>query len=138
MTLARDLMTPDPAYVTETQSIAHAARILRDLDIGSLPVCSDEELLRGVLTEHQIVTTCVADGADPNAMRVGELTCGPPATIGVDRDIREALRMMQQRRIRRLHVTDGGRLVGLISLADVTRCLADDDPEEDVEASSAA
>ncbi|WP_438853932.1 CBS domain-containing protein [Agromyces sp. M3QZ16-3] len=132
MTLARDLMTPDPAYVTETQSVAHAARILRDLDIGSLPVCGDEELLRGVLTEHEIVTTCVAEGADPNEIRVGELACGTPATIGVDRDIREAIGMMHQRRIRTLHVVDGRRLVGVITLADVTRRMADDDSGEDV------
>ncbi|MGR2752842.1 CBS domain-containing protein [Agromyces arachidis] len=133
MTRARDLMTPEPACVKEQQTLAEAARIMRDLDIGSMPICGDDDRLTGMLTDRDIVVKCVALGGAPNAVTAGELADGTPITIGADDDVREALRLMQQHRIRRLPVIDRGLLVGVIAQADVALALDADETAETVE-----
>ena len=119
MTVARDLMTPDPTCVREDQTLAEAARMLRDLDVGSLPICGNDDRLKGMLTDRDIVVKCIAAGGDPKTATAGSLAEGKPVTIGADDDVREALEMMQQYQVRRLPVIDGHDLVGIISQADV-------------------
>ena len=133
MTVARDLMTPDPTCVKEGQTLAEAARMLRDLDIGSMPICGDDNRLKGMLTDRDIVVKCIAAGGDPNTVTAGELAEGKPVTIGADDDIRDALRMMQEHQVRRLPVIDGHDLVGIIAQADVARELSPDQTAETVE-----
>ncbi|WP_430647405.1 CBS domain-containing protein [Agromyces sp. GXS1127] len=133
MPVARDLMTPDPTCVKEDQTLVEAARMLRDLDVGAMPICGNDDRLKGMLTDRDIVVKCIADGGDPKAVTAGELAEGKPVTIGADDDIREALRMMQEHQIRRLPVIDGHDLVGIIAQADVARALSDGATAETVE-----
>lgn len=128
MTTARDVMTREPTCVGENQTLAEAARLLRDLDVGALPICGDDNRLKGMLTDRDIVVSCVADDADPRQVTAGTLAKGEPLTIGADDDIEMALRIMSERQVRRLPVIDGHELVGMISQADVARKL----PEEKV------
>ncbi|WP_448006114.1 CBS domain-containing protein [Agromyces bauzanensis] len=124
MTVARDLMTPDPECVKEDETLANAARKLRDLDVGALPICGHDDRLKGMLTDRDIVVKCIADGGDPNTVTAGSLAEGKPVTIGADDDIREALQVMQNYQVRRLPVIDGHDLVGIISQADIARSLS--------------
>lgn len=121
---ARDLMTPEPTCVKEGQALAEAARIMRDLDVGALPICGDDDRLKGMLTDRDIVVKCISEGGDPKTVTAGELAEGKPVTIGADDDLREALRLMQEHQIRRLPVIDGHRLVGIIAQADVALALS--------------
>ena len=132
MTVARDLMTPDPTCVREDQTLAEAARMLRDLDVGSLPICGNDDRLKGMLTDRDIVVKCIAAGGDPKTATAGSLAEGKPVTIGADDDIREALEMMQQYQVRRLPVIDGHDLVGIISQADVALALSATETAETV------
>ena len=124
MTLARDLMTPDPTCVKEHQTLVDAARMMRDLDVGALPICGDDDRLKGMLTDRDIVVKCVADGGDPGSVTAGSLAEGKPLTIGADDDVREALEVMQEYQVRRLPVIDGHDLVGIIAQADIARELS--------------
>ena len=124
MTVARDLMTPDPKCVKEDQTLADAARMMRDLDVGALPICGNDDRLKGMVTDRDIVVKCIADGGDPNTMTAGSLGEGRPITIGADDDIRDALVVMQEYQVRRLPVIDGHDLVGIISQADIARELS--------------
>ncbi|MBM7505882.1 CBS domain-containing protein [Agromyces aurantiacus] len=124
MTVARDLMTPDPTCVKEYQTLVDAARMMRDLDVGALPICGNDDRLKGMLTDRDIVVKCLAEGGDPSTATAGSLAEGKPVTIGADDDIREALEVMQQYQVRRLPVIDGHDLVGIISQADVARELS--------------
>ena len=133
MTVARDLMTPDPTCVKEGQTLVEAARMLRDLNVGSMPICGNDNRLKGMLTDRDIVVKCIAQGGDPNTVTAGELAEGKPVTIGADDDIREALRMMQEHQVRRLPVIDGHDLVGIIAQADVARELSPGQTAETVE-----
>ena len=124
MTVARDLMTPDPKCVKENQTLVDAARLMRDLDVGALPICGNDDRLKGMLTDRDIVVKCIADGGDPSGVTAGSLGDGRPVTIGVDDDIRDALVVMQDHQVRRLPVIDGHDLVGIISQADIARELS--------------
>ena len=124
MTVARDLMTPDPKCVKEDQTLADAARLMRDLDVGALPICGNDDRLKGMVTDRDIVVKCIAEGGDPNTVTAGSLGEGKPITIGADDDIRDALVVMQEYQVRRLPVIDGHDLVGIISQADIARELS--------------
>jgi CBS domain-containing protein len=124
MTVARDLMTPDPKCVKEDETLVDAARLMRDLDVGALPICGKDDRLKGMLTDRDIVVKCIAEGGDPKSVTAGSLGQGKPVTIGADDDISEALETMQKYQVRRLPVIDGHDLVGIISQADVARALS--------------
>ena len=124
MTVARDLMTPDPTCVKEDQTLADAARMMRDLDVGALPICGNDDRLKGMLTDRDIVVKCIAEGGDPTTATAGSLAEGAPLTIGADVDIREALEVMQDQQVRRLPVIEAHRLVGIVSQADIARELS--------------
>ena len=124
MTVARDIMTPDPTCVKEDQTLVEAARMMRDLDVGALPICGRDDRLKGMLTDRDIVVKCIADGGDPQTAMAGTLAEGKPITIGADDDVRDALVEMQRHQVRRLPVIDGHDLVGIISQADIARELS--------------
>ena len=124
MTVARELMTPDPTCVKEDETLVDAARKMRDLDVGALPICGSDDRLKGMLTDRDIVVKCLAQGGDPNTATAGDLAEGKPVTVGADDDIRVALEMMQKHQVRRLPVIDDHKLVGIISQADVARELS--------------
>ena len=133
MTTARDIMTADPKCVRESQTLVEAAALMRDLDVGALPICGDDDRLKGMLTDRDIVVKCIADGGDPSSVRVSELAEGKPVTIGADDDIREALETMQEHQVRRLPVIDGHDLVGIISQADIALALSAEETGKTVE-----
>jgi CBS domain-containing protein len=132
MTVARDLMTPDPTCVGEKETLVDAARKLRDLDVGALPICGEDGRLKGMLTDRDIVVKCLAEGGDPSTAVAGDLAEGKPVTIGADDDVQEALQTMQREQVRRLPVIDGHDLVGIISQADIARALSSSDTGETV------
>jgi CBS domain-containing protein len=121
MTSARDIMTSDVECVGENDTLTDAARKMRDLNVGALPICGEDDRLKGMLTDRDIVVECIARGGDPNTVRAGELGDGKPVTIGADDSIEEALQTMKEYKVRRLPVIDGHRLVGMVSQADVAR-----------------
>jgi CBS domain-containing protein len=128
MPKAREIMTNDVRCVQEDQSLTDAARMLRDLDVGALPICGNDNRLKGMVTDRDIVVKCLADGGDPGSTRAGDLSTGDPVTVGADDDIETALKTMSDHKVRRLPVIDGHDLVGIISQADIARNL----PEERV------
>ncbi|MBA2698732.1 MAG: CBS domain-containing protein [Nocardioidaceae bacterium] len=126
MPTVRDLMSPEAECVGEGENLVTAARKMRDLDVGSLPICGDDNRLKGVLTDRDIVIKVVAEGNDPGSLTAGELAQGKPVTIGADDSAEEALRTMSEHQVRRLPVIDGHDLVGMLSQADVARHLPDE------------
>jgi CBS domain-containing protein len=121
MTTARDIMTQGAECARSEETLADAARKMRDLDVGALPICGDDDRLKGVVTDRDILVRCVAEGADPTSTPVSELAEGKPVTIGADDPIDQALQTMIEHGVRRLPVIDGDRLVGMVSQADVAR-----------------
>ena len=135
---ARDIMSQDADCVQASQSILDAAKELADRDVGAMPICGDDDRLKGMLTDRDIVVKVLAQGKDPSSTKVSELAEGKPVTIGADDSIDEALRAMIDHKVRRLPVIDDRKLVGIISQADIATNLDEEKVGDLVEAISAA
>ncbi|MGW1345028.1 CBS domain-containing protein [Kribbella sp. NPDC002412] len=127
MTTARELMTAGAECVGEKETLVDAARKMRDLDVGALPICGEDNRLKGMLTDRDIVVKCIADGGDPASVTAGQFGQGKPVTIGADDSAEEALKTMSEHQVRRLPVIDGHDLVGMLAMADVARSLGKTD-----------
>jgi CBS domain-containing protein len=125
MPTAREIMTPDVTCVGEEESLLDAAKKMADLDVGALPICGEDNRLKGMLTDRDIVVKALAQGKDPRNVTAGEFAQGKPVTIGADDDAQEILRTLAQHQVRRLPVIDGHQLIGIVALADVARALPD-------------
>ena len=135
---ARDIMSDDCTCIGENDTVLDAAKRLAELEVGSMPICGDDDRLKGMLSDRDIVVKVLAQGKDPGSTRAGELGQGKPVTIGADDSVEEALRTMIDHKVRRLPVIDGRELVGIISQADIATHLDEDKVGDLVEAISAA
>jgi CBS domain-containing protein len=137
---ARDIMSEDCTCIGEHDSVLDAAKKLAELDVGSVPICGEDDRLKGMLTDRDIVVKVVARGKDPSSVTAGELGQGDgkTVTIGADDSIDEALRTMAEHKVRRLPVIDERRMVGIISQADIATHLDEEKVGDLVEAISAA
>jgi CBS domain-containing protein len=134
MTTARDITHVGAECVYEHETLTQAARRMRDLDVGALPICGDDHRLTGIITDRDIVIRCVAAGRDPETVTAGDPALARPYTADADADVSQVLQVMEEHRIRRLPVTDSHRLVGMISEADVAQHLPDESVAEFIEA----
>ncbi|MTD53373.1 CBS domain-containing protein [Amycolatopsis pithecellobii] len=125
MTKARDIMTKNPQCVRTSEAVLDAARRMADLSVGALPICGEDNRLKGMLTDRDIVVEVLAAGKDPRAIQAGDLAQGEAVTIGADDEAEEILRTMREHKVRRLPVIDGHELVGIVAQADVARSLTD-------------
>ncbi|NIH79150.1 CBS domain-containing protein [Amycolatopsis viridis] len=125
MTKAREIMTSDPECVRTSDTVLDAAKRMAELQVGAMPICGEDNRLKGMLTDRDIVVKVLAEGKDPRALSVGELAQGEAVTIGADDDAEEILRTMSSHKVRRLPVIDGHDLVGIVAQADVARALTD-------------
>jgi CBS domain-containing protein len=138
MTTAREIMTSGVECASVNDSLIDAAKKMRDLDVGALPICGEDNRLAGMITDRDIVVRALAEGRDPSSTKVGDLADGKPVTIGADDSVEEALATMRKHGVRRLPVIDGHELVGVVSQADVARHLPEDKVGDLVEALSSA
>ncbi|AKE89987.1 MULTISPECIES: CBS domain-containing protein [Rhodococcus] len=134
MTTARDIMHRDAVCIGEHDTLETAAQRMRELDIGALPICGDDDRLHGIITDRDIVLECVAAGGDPSSMTAGELAQGKPYVVDADADVDRVLTMMEEHRIRRLPVVEEHRLIGMISEADLATHLPESEVGRFVEA----
>ncbi|MBQ0867127.1 CBS domain-containing protein [Streptomyces smyrnaeus] len=137
MTTAADIMHPGARWVPATETLDRAAQLMRELDVGALPVSDPNdpnERMCGIITDRDIVVGCVAAGRDPSRVTAGDLCEGTPRWVSADADLNEVLREMETHQIRRLPVIDENkRLVGVISETDLAHHLSDDQLAEFVE-----
>ena len=137
---ARDIMSDDCTCIGENDSVLDAAKQLAELNVGSMPICGEDDRLKGMLTDRDIVVKVLAEGKDPESVKAGELGQGDgkTVTIGADDPIDDALRTMIDHKVRRLPVIDDRQLVGIISQADIATHIDEEKVGDLVEAISAA
>ena len=129
----KDAMTSNPKTVTSDQTVADAARIMKQEDAGVVPIVDGDRLV-GVVTDRDITITVVAEGKDPQSTRVTEIASRDLVTVDPQQDLDEALRLMAQHQVRRLPVVEeDGRLVGILAQADVAQHTSDERTGEVVE-----
>jgi CBS domain-containing protein len=130
--VARDVMTPNAECIGENETLLDAAKKMADRGYGAMPICGEDNRLKGMLTDRDIVVKALAQGKDPGSTRAGELGEGKPITIGADDPLEETLQTMARYKVRRLPVIDGHDLVGIVAVADVARELNDDRAKGDL------
>ncbi|MFF5970353.1 CBS domain-containing protein [Streptomyces sp. NPDC012769] len=114
----RDVMTGHPVTVGTLTSVAEAARVMRDADIGDVLVV-DGDTLRGIVTDRDLVVRAMAEGRDPADTTVQSVCSERPVTVAPDEGIDRAVGLMREHALRRLPVTEEGRLVGIVTLGDL-------------------
>ena len=130
---ARDVMSQGAECIGENESLTQAAKKMSELGVGALPICGEDDRLKGMLTDRDIVIKGLAQGKDPDSTKAGEFAQGKPVTIGADDSVSEALQVMKEHKIRRLPVIDGHDLVGIISQADIALSMSSKATGETVE-----
>ncbi len=117
----QDVMTSNPASIEADSPVVEAARIMKEQDVGIVPVVEGGRLV-GTLTDRDIATRVVAEGKDPQSVSVREIASTDLFTVNPQQDLDEALRLMASHQVRRLPVVEeDGRLVGIVAQADVAR-----------------
>jgi CBS domain-containing protein len=117
----KDVMTSDPCTIDADKSVAYAAKMMRDEDVGLAPIVESDKLV-GMLTDRDIAVRVVAEGKDPERVTVREVASKQVVTVDPQQDLEEALRIMAKHQVRRLPVLEeDGRLVGVVAQADVAR-----------------
>ena len=117
----REVMTPDPTAIEPSTPLVEAARLMRDQDVGPLPIIEGERVI-GMLTDRDIVVRAIAEGKDPHTVTAGEVASKQLITIDPEQPLDEAARLMAQHQVRRLPVCEeDGRLVGIVAQADIAR-----------------
>lgn len=119
MTAAREIMNKHVESVSENETVDVAAKRMRDGDVGALLVTGKDGALRGMVTDRDIVTGCIASGHDPAKCTVATLAQDRPVVVEVSAGLDEVLATMGDNRIRRVPVTDKGALVGVIGISDL-------------------
>src|SRR6266550_2604432 len=117
----RDVMTSNPCTIDANESVAYAAKMMRDEDVGLAPIVEGDKLI-GMLTDRDVAVRVAAQGKNPEQVRVRDVASKQVVTIGPQQDLDEALRIMAEHQVRRLPIVEGdGRLVGVVAQADIAR-----------------
>src|SRR6059058_5485694 len=117
----RDVMTSNPCTIDAEKSVAYAAKMMREEDVGLAPIVEGDKLV-GMLTDRDIATRVAAEGRNPDQVKVRDVASKQLVTIDPRQDLSEALRKMSKHKVRRLPVVEeDGRLVGVVAQADIAR-----------------
>jgi CBS domain-containing protein len=129
----REVMTQNPSTIEASQTIIEAAKLMRDEDVGIVPIVDGQKLI-GTITDRDIAIRVIAEGKDPQTTNVNEIASSNLVTVDPEQDLDEALRLMASHQVRRLPVVEeDGRLVGIVAQADVARYASDQQTGEVVE-----
>jgi CBS domain-containing protein len=116
----RDVMTPAPILLSERQTAADAARMMKECDVGDVLVCGDDGRLFGIVTDRDLVVRCLADERDGNTT-LREICSTDVSTLAPDASIDDAVSLMRSCAVRRIPVVENGDLVGIVSLGDLAQ-----------------
>jgi CBS domain-containing protein len=129
----RELMTKNPRSLESGSNVMDAARLMRDEDVGVIPIVEGEKLI-GTVTDRDIAIRVVAEGKSPESTTVSEIASRELVTIDPQQDLDEALRLMARHQVRRLPVVEeDGKLVGIVAQADIARRASDEQTGDLVE-----
>jgi CBS domain-containing protein len=116
----REAMHQGCECIGENQTLLDAARRMEELDVGVMPICGEDDRLKGMLTDRDIVVKALAHGKDPGATRAGELAQRRLVWAMADAAVDDALSLMREHKVKRLPVLDQDRrLCGIITEADI-------------------
>lgn len=114
----RDIMSPAPVCMAPGESVAAAARAMKEHDTGTVLVLSDG-WFSGLVTERDIMVRVLAENRDPLTTLVGDICSGELAVLGPDDEVEQAIRLVRERAVRRIPVLADGTSVGMVYIGDL-------------------
>jgi CBS domain-containing protein len=117
-----DVMTRHVEFIEPDATVQEAASLMGELDVSALPLGSPEDL-KGVITDRDLLYRVVAEGKDPKRTRISDVATKLVFTCRADDPITAAMDLMASHNIRRLPVTEDDRIIGWLTLSDVSRRL---------------
>ncbi len=114
----REVMTASPLTMSGNETLVAAARQMRDADVGNV-IVSEGDSVRGIVTDRDIVVRAVAEELDPRTTTLADVCTHDVVTLNADDPIEQAVQTMRTHAVRRLPVTEGGKVVGVVSLGDL-------------------
>lgn len=114
----RDIMSRQIASVNTDDSVEKAAQLMKQYNVGSIPICSRDSVV-GIVTDRDIALRAVAKGQDTN-QQVRDIMTANPVVGTPDMDVHEAVSIMSEKQIRRLPVVENNCLVGMVALGDIS------------------
>jgi len=117
----QDIMSRKIVTVSPDENASLAARLLSRYNIGALPVCTRDGRLRGMVTDRDIVLRCIAAGEEPEATRLSNIMTRKVVSVSTHDSVERAASLMAREQVRRLPVEEDGKVVGILSLADIAR-----------------
>ena len=119
--LVSDIMNSGVVSVSPDESVAYTSRLLYRHNIGSVPVCTSDGMLQGIVTDRDIVLRVVAADSDPHSTPVRDIMSHSVITVAPDEDVKRVSMLMSASQVRRLPVVDEGKVVGIVSLGDLSQ-----------------
>lgn len=119
MATVREMMTGDPESVESDASAQDAAKTMRKLNVGAVPVIAGGRV-QGIVTDRDIAVRVIAENRSPAKVKVSEIATSDPVCVSPETEMSKASALMAQHQIRRLPVVEDGRLVGMLSLGDLS------------------
>lgn len=114
----KDVMTENPVTMQVTDTVRAAATRMREADIGDVVVMRDGSVC-GILTDRDITVRAVAEGNDPDTMKIGEICSAELVSVSAEDSVDDAVRIMREKAVRRLPVVEAGKPVGIVSIGDL-------------------
>jgi len=122
----RDIAIKETYCASPTASLSEIASMMKRHGIGAMPVCDGDKLV-GMITDRDIVVSCVAAGMDATSCKTREFMTSNLIAVTPETDLEEAAKMMAREQVRRLPVVEEGCLVGMLSLGDIATALPGND-----------
>ncbi|RKP55596.1 CBS domain-containing protein [Cohnella endophytica] len=120
MTMVSEVMTKNVKFCKPHDSVTTAAKIMREINCGSVPVCEGNKVI-GMITDRDIVINCVADGKDCNSVHCHDCMTTNVITCSPEMDVHECARLMAEHQIRRIPVVRNGEMIGICAIGDLAR-----------------
>ena len=115
----KEIMSKEIASLNSEDSVQRAAQLMKQYDVGSLPVCCQGKIA-GILTDRDIALRSIAEGQDSKQQKVKDIMSPDPAVGDPEMDVHDAARLMSQKQIRRLPIVENNSLVGVVALGDIS------------------
>lgn len=115
----RDIMSKEVCTLSKEDSIEKAAQLMKEHDVGSMPVCN-QDIVVGIVTDRDITLRAVADSSDTQQLKVKDIMTSNPIVGNHDMNVQDVAKIMSDKQIRRLPIVEKNNLVGIVALADIS------------------
>ena len=115
----KEIMSKDVASLNTQDSVEHAAQLMKQYDVGSIPVCQQQKII-GIVTDRDIALRSIAEGKDTKQQKVQDIMSSNPVVGSPEMEVNDAAKIMSEQQIRRLPIVENNSLIGIVALGDIS------------------